>query len=266
MLRSTFLHLTGVGPVTESDLWQRGVLSWDDFRSAGGLTGLSPSRRQRLERELRASEEALVSQDAGYFARRLPMSEHWRIYPSFASATAFLDIETTSLSPYEGIVTVVSVHGGGSTRTFVADDNLEELPACLRRFGVLVTFNGSMFDVPFLRVRFPEIVVPPAHVDLRFVLYRLGLAGGLKRIEARLGLGDRTGVEGIGGLDAVRLWEQYRRGSPEALTKLVRYNRADTVNLEPLADFAVRELTRRLLGAATADGRRRAPRLSTLET
>jgi len=76
----------------------------------------------------------------------------------------------------------------------------------------------------------------------------LGFAGGLKRIEARLGLGDRTGVEGIGGLDAVRLWQQYRRGDPSSLERLVRYNRADTVNLEPLAEFATRELTGRLLG------------------
>jgi uncharacterized protein YprB with RNaseH-like and TPR domain len=52
--------------------------------------------------------------------------------------------------------------------------------------------------------------------------------------------------EGIHGLDAVRLWQEYRRGHPGALERLVKYNRADTVNLEPLLGLAVDELERRL--------------------
>ena len=249
VLRSTFQHLTGVGPHTEASLWQRGIGSWDDFRSMGAFAGLSWSRRRQLERELAASDTALHEFDAGFFARRLPTAEHWRLYPDFAPKTAFLDIETTGLSPYAGIVTVVTVHGGGATRTFIADDNLEELPAYLRRFGVLVTFNGLMFDVPFLQSRFPQLIVPEAHADLRFILRRLGYSGGLKRIEQVLQLGDREGVEGIHGLDAVRLWESYRRGNAGALERLVRYNRADTVNLEPLLRFAVGEMEKRLLPA-----------------
>ena len=248
MLRSTFLHLPRIGAEGESALWGQGIVDWSQFISGAGRPGFSPERHEATRRELVNSERALAERDVAWFAHRLPSSEVWRLYPTFRPETAFLDIETTSLSPYEGIVTVVTVHGGGQTRSFVADDNLEELPSYLRRFPILVTFNGILFDVPFLQVRFPQLARPIAHIDLRFVLYRLGIAGGLKRIEARLGLGDRTGVEGIAGLEAVRLWEQYRRGNPGALDKLIRYNRADTVNLEPLADFAARELRSRLLG------------------
>ncbi len=250
LLRATFLHLPGVGPITEAELWRHGITSWDRFRGAGAVPGISPERRRRLERELAVAEEALAARNAAWFARRLPVAEHWRLYPEFRNLTAFLDIETTGLSPYEGIVTVVAVHTPGTTRTFVADDNLEELPAYLKRFQLLVTFNGLFFDVPFLEHRFPQLTVPPAHIDLRFTLRRLGLTGGLKRIEQELGLGDRTGVEGVFGIDAVRLWEQYRRGNPAALERLVRYNRADTVNLEPLLEFAVGELSHRLLPGA----------------
>jgi uncharacterized protein len=264
VLRATLQHLSGIGSLTETSLWESGIRDWSDLDRSIPRRAMAPGRADRLRTELAASERALQERDVAWFAHRLPTAEHWRLYPSFRRETAFLDIETTSLSPYEGIVTVVTVHGGGRTQTFIADDNLEELPACLGRFGILVTFNGSMFDVPFLRVRFPDLIVPPAHMDLRFVLYRLGLAGGLKRIEVRLGLGDRSGVEGIGGLDAVRLWEQYRRGNPEALTRLVRYNRADTVNLEPLAEYAARELTRRLLGEDLSGPRGAQTRLSAL--
>ena len=259
MLRATFQHLPGVGPATEADLWQSGFLDWRDLLSRTESLGLSSPTRSRLAAELARSEEALRERDAGWFARRLPTREHWRLYPTFARETAYLDIETTGLSPYGGIVTVVTVHGGGATRTFVAGDDLEELPAYLGRFRVLVTFNGSRFDIPFLLASFPHLTVPPAHIDLRFVLYRLGHAGGLKRIEERLGVGDRTGVEGVSGLDAVRLWQEYRRGSSSALDRLVRYNRADTVNLEPLLRLAVTELERRVLPSLrttdTVDGR-----------
>jgi uncharacterized protein len=248
MLRATFLHLPGIGPATEAALWRDGVHDWTDLLErlpSGGVRSLS---RDNIARELAASERALAERDAAWFGRRLPDAEHWRLYSTFAERTAFLDIETTGLSPYAGIVTVVAVHGGGRTRSFIAGEDLEELPAYLRRFPILVTFNGRHFDVPFLEACFPAFIAPPVHIDLRFVFYRLGLAGGLKRIEERLGIGDRTGVEGIHGLDAVRLWQEYRRGSRESLDRLVRYNRADTVNLEPLLRRATTDLERRLLG------------------
>lgn len=52
----------------------------------------------------------------------------------------------------------------------------------------MITFNGGPFDLPFIRRQFPGIKLPPAHIDLRFFLRQLGLRGGLKAIERRLGL------------------------------------------------------------------------------
>lgn len=247
VLRSTFIHLTGIGFATESALWRSGVFEWSELLGAPELTGRPEMLRRTIEREVAASERALSESDVGWFARRLPSGEVWRLYSAFRRRTAFLDIETTGLSPNQGTVTVVAVHGDGATRSFVADDNLEELPAYLQRFDLLVTFNGILFDVPFLESRFPQLRVPPAHIDLRFLLRRLGYVGGLKRIEQVLALGDRSGVEGVYGLDAVRLWGEWRRGNAASLDRLVRYNRADTVNLEPLLEFATSEMERRLL-------------------
>jgi uncharacterized protein len=250
VLRSTFLHLPGVGSATEAQLWRAGIRDWAELRQLAELPGVPLERRAAIDRTLDESEEALQQRNADWFSRRLPLAERWRLFPEFRDVTAFLDIETTALSPQEGIVTVVGVHGGGATRAFIAYDDLEELPAYLQKFHLIVTFNGILFDLPFLEARFPYIRFPPAHIDLRFLLRRLGITGGLKRIEKELGLGDRSGVEGIEGAAAVRLWEDARRGVPGALSKLVDYNRADAVNLEPLLDFAVREMSRRLLPPA----------------
>lgn len=246
VLRSTFLHLPGIDPALEVSLWSRGIRDWSDLRNLEQAPEAGRYHAAILD-GLSASEEAMRNHDAAYFARRLPTQEHWRMYPALRDRLAFLDIETTGLSPYEGSVTVASVHSEDGTRTFIADEDLEELPAYLRRFDILSTFNGLLFDVPFLQVRFPQFVPPPGHIDLRFVLRRIGQVGGLKAIERRLGVGDRTGVEGIFGPEAVRLWEQHRRGNPDALRRLVEYNRADTVNLRPLLDFAVTQLLQRLV-------------------
>ncbi len=252
VIRSTFLHLTGVGPITETALWRQQITDWDQLRAAGEEGRFLGARWPILRRELDQSETALAEENGSWFSRRLPTSEYWRLYSAFRHRTAFLDIETTSLSPFDGIVTVVSVHSGEKTRSFVADDDLEELPAYLRSFQLLVTFNGRIFDVPFLEYRFPGLVVPPAHVDLRYLLHRLGYVGGLKRIEQEIGVGDRSGVEGIYGRDAVRLWEEFRRGKTASLETLIRYNQADTVNLQPLTEFAIGQLEQRLLPQRTS--------------
>ncbi len=249
VLRATFQHLPTVGPRTEAFLWSQGVRDWGMFPESPPFRGVGRDRWDRIRAGLAESEEALRRRDAGYFARRLPASEHWRLYREFQDRTAFLDIETTGLSPYQGYITVVTVHGGDVTRTFQQGEDLPEVGAFLSRYSLLVTFNGSLFDVPFLEAHFPEIRFPPAHADLRFLLRRIGQRGGLKVIEKRLGMGHRDGVEGIDGLEAVRLWNAHLRGVPGALERLVEYNRADTVNLEPLMRYAVGEMERRLLHA-----------------
>ena len=235
-------------PLRSPSCGLRGVRDWADLREAsGGVRRSLAWKGRRFERELAESERALAERRVEWFARRLPGSEAWRLYPVFRPETAFLDIETTGLSRTRGSSRSSPSTAAGRRARSSPTTTSRSYPAYLRRFGVLVTFNGRRFDVPFLEFRFPDLVAPPAHIDLRYLLYRIGYAGGLKRIEQTLGLGDRPGVEGIHGLDAVRLWEEYPGGRTDSLERLVRYNRADTVNLEPLLDFATRELRRRLL-------------------
>lgn len=243
-LRATFQHVPGVGATTEANLWEVGIHDWANLAELEHVPGISARHLDRIKDELGRSEGALQSGNADYFARRLPPREHWRLYPDFRARTAFLDIETTSFSPSYGVVTCVTVHGGGNTRTLIQREDLEELGSVLRPFALLVTFNGSQFDVPFLAAHFPQIRFPPAHADLRWILHRQGLRGGLKAIERTLRLGGRSGVEGVDGWEAVRLWHQHCRGMEGALERLVAYNRADTVNLEPLMEHAVGEMLR----------------------
>lgn len=236
MLKRTFIHLPGVGPRREGHFWRQGLATWEDFLAAKRIRGLSRERFAWLQSELQGSLSHLS--DAAYFAARLQAGEHWRLFNHFRPRTAYLDIETTGTVWPGLLVTVVGLYDGQNMQQFVQGYNLQQFPQVLSEFDLLVTFNGTQFDLPVLRAYFPDLVLPPAHVDLRFLLARLGFKGGLKRIEPRFGIRRPEAVDGMDGYMAVLLWERYQRGDQGALELLLTYNREDVVNLEVLMDAA----------------------------
>ena len=157
----------------------------------------------------------------------------------------YLDIETTGLSPSYDKITLVGVSDGQTYTVFVAGQNLAELPVYLSRFRVITTFNGAGFDLRFLRAAFPDLTLPPLHIDLRGVTRKLGLTGGLKAIEQTLGLPRDPAVAHLSGFDAVMLWARYRRGDRKALDLLIQYNTEDVVHLTTILETSYTALTRR---------------------
>jgi uncharacterized protein YprB with RNaseH-like and TPR domain len=236
MLENTFCHMPGVGPKTEHRLWTAGILSWGDARRIPSAL-LPAQRAEHLARNARESSDRLARQDALYFFQRLPSHEHWRLFPEFRHLIAFLDIETTGLGPPRDYITTIAIYDGRRIRHYVRDENLEDFREDIQDYGLIVTYNGKTFDVPFIRQHF-GISMPHAHIDLRYVLHSLGYSGGLKGCEKRLGL-NREELEGIDGYFAVLLWRDFlRNGNRAALDTLLAYNMADVVNLETLMVLA----------------------------
>jgi uncharacterized protein YprB with RNaseH-like and TPR domain len=245
MLKRTFIHLPGVGHRTEAHFWRLGYNTWEDFLTAERVPGLSRERILRLQDEV---HESLAQVDnPAYFARRLHVSEHWRLFRRFRPRAAYLDIETTGTYWPGLLVTVVGLYDGTRMRQFVQGFNLEQFPRILSDFDLLVTFNGTQFDLPVLRAYFPGLALPPVHVDLRFMLARLGFKGGLKRIEPRFGIHRPDEVDGMDGYMAVILWQRFQRGDRTALDLLLTYNREDVVNLEVLMERGFQMYRERLL-------------------
>ena len=102
-----------------------------------------------------------------------------------------------------------------------------------REAHLLVSFNGSSFDLPFLRREY-GVKLAQAHLDLRFWFKRLGHGGGLKAIQTRFPTVHQRASMDIDGYDAVKLWRLHRRGVPNALETLMTYNAEDTIVLEQL--------------------------------
>ena len=146
-----------------------------------------------------------------------------------SSGVVFLDVETTGLSWFYDELTLVGWACDGSYDVHVAGEDPARLLSALTRASALVTFNGTLFDLKFLKKTFGEIALPPVHVDLRYLSKRAGLTGGQKIIETELGIGGRAGVEDLDGAAAVLLWHEFVRGDGSALERLVDYNRRDVL-------------------------------------
>jgi uncharacterized protein YprB with RNaseH-like and TPR domain/predicted nuclease with RNAse H fold len=238
MLQHTFIHIPGVGKQTELDLWNHGIHSWDDADRFEKRFGAVGARLQsKLDEYIPLSREAVRRKDAVFFERLSAIGEAWRVYPEFVNQCVYLDIETTGLSPVFDMVTMVGLYDGRRYKVFVEGDNLQELPDRLRNYSVVITFNGAGFDLRFLRLAFPDLKLPPIHIDLRWITRKLGMKGGLKSVEAKLGLKRAEAVEDLTGYDATVLWARYLRGEKTALEQLIQYNTEDVVHLKAIMEI-----------------------------
>jgi uncharacterized protein len=223
VLTNTFIHVAGVGIKTEARLWDAGVTDWNCV-SLGNPVLVGSKRNSLLFRTIEESKIRLDDGDAAYFSRLLPTHQSWRLFPEFRDNIAYLDIETTGLDRFWDSITAITLYDGKEIQSYVQGRNLDDFPQAIRRYKVLVTYNGKTLN--------------HAHIDLRYVLGSLGLKGGLKACEARLGI-DRGELTEINGFWAVLLWHEYRsRGTQSALDTLLAYNVQDTVTLETLLVLA----------------------------
>jgi uncharacterized protein YprB with RNaseH-like and TPR domain len=232
MLRNTFCHIPGIGARTEGALWGAGIVTWEDLLRQSGLSVRYPLRRSCAD-HLEESVQHFAARNPAYFAARLPSGQQWRLFHDFRASCAYLDIETTGLSAGTDYVTTIALYDGRRLRTYVLGANLDDFQTDVRQYDLLVTYNGSTFDLPFLE-RALRVKLVQAHIDLRFVLASLGIRGGLKLCERRLGV-ERQGLEEVDGFLAVQLWHEFQwKKNPRALETLLAYNAQDVLNLERL--------------------------------
>lgn len=244
MLKNTFVHIKGIGFKLERSLWRKGILTWDDLMENHKEVELSDSTKKRAARIIGESKNSLSSLDARYFLKTLPKSETWRIYPEFKQSTAFVDVETDNTRGPDSI-TMIGIYSSSAHKAFVKAKNLPDAGRELSRHALWITFNGTYFDLPLIYALFPDLKGTHLHLDVMHSLHSVGIKGGLKKIEKKLDIKRSEKTRNLTGWDAVRLWDDYRNGSLNALKVLERYNGEDCKNLEPLAELAYSKLRHR---------------------
>jgi len=154
---------------------------------------------------------------------------------------AYLDIETTGLSPWYSEITVVGIHLDNVSDTrFIqlvgVDVTAENILEALERVDSIYTYNGSRFDLPFIHTRLGiDLAKLFNHCDLMYDCWRKNLYGGLKSVERQLGI--QRKLTEVNGYEAVRLWWRYvDYFDLDALNLLLEYNREDVINLKALKE------------------------------
>lgn len=180
----------------------------------------------------------------GFFAKSLPTSDYFRILLDFPEDVLFLDIETTGLSIYYDIITIVGWSVGENYGVYINSGDETLLRHALSKAKALVTFNGSIFDLKFIDKHFNSPLLPEVHLDLRFFSKRVGLSGGQKAIEAELGFVRKADIKGMLGEAAPILWHKYRRGDQGAMKRLIQYNHADIEGMKFILDKAIELYTK----------------------
>ncbi|MCP4355107.1 MAG: hypothetical protein GY793_05650 [Proteobacteria bacterium] len=234
MLQTDFSHITGIGKKTEQELARIGIKTWQDY-----IDSDEKSLKDHIKDELQNSIEALKNKDTDFFASRLDNSQKYKILADFPEDTIFLDIETTGLSLYYDSITLIGYSKNGKFGAYIHDG--EQDPAhFLKEIATakaIVTFNGTIFDLKFIKKAFPEVKFPKAHLDLRFFAKRYGLTGGQKITEIETGFKRKQEIKTILGEAAPILWHQYRRGNIKSMHKLIEYNKADVQGMKYILDY-----------------------------
>ena len=156
-------------------------------------------------------------------------------------ADAYLDIETTGLSPSYDIITVIGIYrcrGGDSELIQLVGEEVTRgnLITALRGVSAIYTYNGSRFDLPFIAASLGvDLATEFYHRDLMYDCWRNNLYGGFKAVEQQLGIPRQ--LKDVNGFEAVQLWWRYQKGGNRtALALLLEYNKEDVINLKALRE------------------------------
>lgn len=149
---------------------------------------------------------------------------------------AYLDIETTGLCSFYDEITVIGIcltngRGNQFVQLVGGDITRVNLLRTLRCVDTIYTYNGSHFDLPFIKFRLQvNLKEHFHHHDLMHDCWRNNLYGGFKAVERQLGIPRH--LRGISGTEAVILWWRYQtHHDRKALDLLLEYNKEDVVNL-----------------------------------
>jgi hypothetical protein len=234
-IREALAHFPGVGPETLKTLQRAGVRTWSDVVQHPERVPVKPRTYEAILNEVFRCERAVEDGDIAYLVRTFEPLDHWRILGHWFDRAAYFDIETEGVER-DSPVTVVAMLRPQGLNAYVRGENLDAFLDSLDDVELLVSFNGSSFDVPRILRHFNIPSLPCPHIDLRWMCYRSGHEGGLKAIETEVGIARPPDLLGVDGKDAELLWKLWTvRRDAAARTKLVRYCAADTLATRMIA-------------------------------
>lgn len=196
----------------------------------------------------------------------------WENPPSCSEERFYFDIETTGLSRENHRIILIGLcsltKSGGRIKQYFAEDPQEEREILqafmddIRGFPQSVSFNGTVFDIPFLDAAFRRCglsfeMPKKDHQDLLVLLRPLKNIWKweslrLKEVEKQLGISRK---DTITGKDSLALYKEYLRDPrPAILHNILLHNYEDVLHL-PLLHEKIREKMFKRSHIFTLDGK-----------
>ncbi|MBS3117812.1 ribonuclease H-like domain-containing protein [Candidatus Woesearchaeota archaeon] len=233
MVRHSFIFLPKIG-IKKNNKIKRQVKDWNGFLNAEKIKGIEKENKKKYDSLIEKAKEHLQKEESRAFAN-WPKREMFRIYDYFKEEAKYLDIEVDQA----GKPIMVGIYDGEKTKTWVKGINwdMSKIAKELSKAKVLVTFNGSAFDLPKLRSE--GVVFDGPHYDLKGACQRIRLKGGLKEIEKKLNLKRPEHLYG----NPVELWKaMHASNDGEYFELLLKYNEEDVINLENIAAYCTKKM------------------------
>lgn len=235
LLYYTQSHIKGISTKKEADNWKNGIKSLFELRESFGIQlGLFE------DDPINSSITALESGSLDIFRNGLERPEYYRIAYSFPKKVMFLDIETTGLSKVYSYITLIGWMKDGEYKHVLHGNSISDFISDLNDSEVIVTFNGSIFDLPFIKSVYKDvdsIFIKKAHIDLRFFMRKYGYTGGQKEIEGMLNFKRPKTLCNTDGREAISLWYRFLKGDDNSLRTLLYYNCYDILGMIYLLNY-----------------------------
>lgn len=237
ILEATFLHIWGITQDKEKILWDSGIINIEQLKT--NYYGFQGNLFDNYYEQTQETEIAINNNDIDFFLGNLPSRELYRAALTSYQDVMFLDIETTGLSRQYSYITLIGWVMNGNYSFYLKGQTPERFFQDLNKAKIIVTFNGSLFDLPFIKKEFPEAKIPEAHIDLRFFAKRFGYTGGQKKIEQLLKIKRPKKIKEVNGKEAIVLWYKYLAGDLKSLELLFSYNFYDIIGMQRIFDKIV---------------------------
>lgn len=238
LLYISLIQVSHVSVKREENYWKKGIVSIEDLIS-------SSQRQLSLFPSALECEVAYLMNDAGHnvdkiasiFEKKSGKKDFYRIAYSVPEYILFLDIETTGLSPVYHYITMVGWMMNGKYGCWIAGTDPTELKEVCHKAKMIVTFNGTRFDVKFLNNAFPDLnIADKPNLDLMHFCKRFGFVRGQKNIENELKFNRPKDIQDCNGKEAIALWYKFIFGEDSALDLLIEYNFYDISGMTYILD------------------------------
>jgi len=240
LLYSSLMHMPGISLEEENKYWKNGISNLSQLREDRYLKDalFDDTHPDPILQSIENISNGKIDEIITELKKKSGRSDFYRVAYSYPEDVMFLDIETTGLSRTYHYITLIGWIINGSYNYWIPGMDDSVFLNTFKSAKMIVTFNGTKFDCPFLKKKFNDIeVTKKPNMDLMYLCKVFGLMHGQKKIEIQIGFDRPKEVAECDGKEAIVLWYKFLFGNDSALKDMIIYNFYDISGMMFILDY-----------------------------